>query len=102
MKKADLPEIQHSSGKQKGVFYIRQQRERVAHMIYNMAGSSIMIIEHTQVEDAYEGLGYGKRLVFHTAEYARTNNLKIIPLCTFANGIFQTHEEIQDVLRDQE
>lgn len=99
--KSSAPKINHSAGKKKGVFYIRQDGERAAHMIYNMAGPSIMIIEHTQVEDAYEGHGYGKTLVYHAVEYARTHNLKIIPLCPFANGIFQSHEEIQDVLSKQ-
>jgi predicted GNAT family acetyltransferase len=31
-------------------------------------------------------------------QYARENNLKILPLCPFAKSVFDKTEEIQDLL----
>ena len=65
-----IPRIQHSFTDKKGIFYIRKDGKRAAHMIYNMAGPTIMIIEHTEVAKGFEGNGYGKILVFKGVEYA--------------------------------
>ncbi|MGB3116817.1 MAG: GNAT family N-acetyltransferase, partial [Ferruginibacter sp.] len=50
------------------------------------------------VEEVYGGKGYGKKLVMQSVEYARKNNLKIIPLCPFAKKVFDRTESIRDVL----
>ena len=57
-----------------------------------------LVIEHTVVNPAYEGNGIGKRLVFAVVDYARDNQLKILPVCTFAKVVFDKTPEIQDVL----
>jgi predicted GNAT family acetyltransferase len=50
------------------------------------------------VEPAYNGKGVGKAMVYKAVEFARENDLKIIPLCPFAKATFQKNEEIRDVL----
>ena len=42
-----------------------------------------MIIEHTEVSDELRGQNVGYQLVHTAVEYARANNIKIIPLCPF-------------------
>ena len=67
-------------------------------MTYTWAGDSKFIIDHTEVSPDFNGKGVGKKLVIAAVEYARANNLKIIPLCPFAKSVFDKVEEIRDVL----
>ena len=67
-------------------------------MTYTWAGDSKFIIDHTEVSEEFNGKGVGKKLLMATVDYARNNNLKIIPLCPFAKSVFDKTEEIRDVL----
>ena len=67
-------------------------------MTYTWAGDSKFIIDHTEVSPDFNGKGVGKKLVMAAVEYARTSNVKIIPLCPFAKSVFDKVEEIRDVL----
>jgi hypothetical protein len=57
-----------------------------------------MIIEHTEVNDELKGQNVGFQLVKTAVEFARANNIKIIPLCPFANSVFKRKPEFADVL----
>lgn len=58
-----------------------------------------IIIDHTDVEAAFKGQDIGKQLLMKVVEMARDKNLKIIPLCPFANSMFKKMSEIRDVLK---
>ena len=68
-------------------------------MSYSIAGSYLIIIDHTEVEPAYAGKGIGKLLLYKIVEMARQKDIKILPLCPFANGMFSKLADIQDVLK---
>lgn len=67
-------------------------------MHYVWAGEKKLIIDHTEVAEAFEGRGLGKQLVKAAVLYARANDIKIVPLCPFAKGVFDRVEEYSDVL----
>ena len=81
-----------------GVFYLEKEGKRLAEMTYSKAGTDRIIIDHTEVDPALRGTGVGKDLVMYAVEYARNQEIKIIPLCPFANSVFQKTQEIRDVL----
>ncbi len=58
---------------------------------------SKFIIDHTEVNEAFGGKGYGKQLVMKAVEFARKQEIKIIPLCPFAVRVFAKDPDIQDV-----
>lgn len=91
-------EIQHRSTDSKGEFFIEKDGDRIAEMTYSKAGKDKIIIDHTQVFDEGRGKGYGKKLVKHGVEFARENDLKIIPLCPFAKAIITKDDNLKDVL----
>lgn len=82
----------------KGAFFIEENGKRQAEMTFSKAGDIRIIIDHTEVGDALRGKGAGKQLVSAAVDYARKNNLKIIPLCPFAKSVFDKVKEFQDVL----
>lgn len=90
--------IQQKQNGTKGSFYISEADRILAEMVYTMPSADKMIIEHTEVNDELRGKNVGYQLVNHAVEYARTNHLKIIPLCPFTNAVFKKKPEYADVL----
>ena len=79
-------------------FYIGDSpNESIAYIEYKITGE-ILYIEGTMVDKSLQGQGIGQQLVVYAVEYARKNNLKIIPLCPYARSQFEKHPEYHDVL----
>ena len=91
-------EIKHEENQSKGAFYIEEAWKRLGQMTYSMAGPGRMIIDHTEVSEALKGKGAGKQFVTAAVDYARKNNIKILPLCPFAKSVFDRVKEFGDVL----
>ena len=81
-----------------GYFTATQNQSEAGRITYVIQEETKLIIDHTEVSNAYGGRGLGKKLVFAVAEYARANNFKILPVCSFAKAVFDKTPEIQDVL----
>lgn len=90
--------IQHKKAGTKGLFFVQQDGNILAEMTYTMPSAEKMIIDHTEVSDELRGQNVGYQLVHTAVEYARTHQLKIIPLCHFANAVFKKKPEYADVL----
>ena len=80
------------------MFYVGQDGAILAEMVYSTPAANKMIIEHTEVDDSLSGKGVGLQLVRTAVEYARTHQMKIIPLCPFAKSVFDKKPEFGDVL----
>ncbi|MBN3583446.1 N-acetyltransferase [Algoriphagus aestuarii] len=91
-------EIQHQYDGRKGSFFIEEGARRFAEMVYVMAGSKKMIIEHTEVDDSLQGQGIGAKLLEALVEYVRKEGIKVLPLCPFAKATFKKRPDLQDVL----
>lgn len=98
MNNENTMEIILETDDKKGRFILMNNNEQAGLMTFTMAGE-IMIISHTEVDPSFEGKGLGKKLVAAAVDHARKNNLKIKPLCPFANRVLQhQRDEVQDVL----
>jgi predicted GNAT family acetyltransferase len=53
---------------------------------------------HTEVPQALEGRGIGKRLIKGALDDVRRQGLKVVPVCTFVRHYIETHPEEQDLL----
>jgi predicted GNAT family acetyltransferase len=90
--------IQHKQINNKGKFFVESDGNILAEMTYTMSSPEKMIIEHTEVSDELRGQNIGYQLVNTAVEYARTHELKIVPICTFAHSVFKKKAEYADVL----
>jgi len=90
--------IRHKSKDGKGIFFIEIDGNILAEIVYTMPATDKLIIEHTEVIDELRGKNVGYQLVQTAVEYARSHQLKIIPLCPFANSVFKKKPEFADVL----
>jgi len=82
----------------KGYFAAVENETEAGRMTYTWVGDTKFIIDHTEVNPAFNGKGVGKQMVVAAVEYARENQLKIIPLCPFAKATFDKNTDLQDVL----
>lgn len=87
--------IQHQDGAKKGKFYTE---DGLAEIVYNWFQEKAIIIEHTEVSPKLEGKGVGKQLVAAVVNWARKEELKVLPLCVFAKAVFDRTPEYHDVL----
>ena len=90
--------IQHKQAGNKGMFFVAGDDNILAEMIYTKASPIKVIIDHTKVSEELREKNVAYELVHTTAEYARTHNIKIIPLCPFANPIIKKNPEFADIL----
>ena len=91
-------DIKQEESGSKGTFFVEDGGKRLAYMTYSKAGPNRIIIDHTEVSEALKGKNAGKQLVTAAVEYARKNNIKILPLCPFARSVFDRVKEFGDVL----
>ncbi len=89
--------IQQQENEKKGEFYYEVDGDKLGLMTYSYAGSDKIIIDHTEVDESLKGQGVGYKLVEASVNFARANNLKIMPLCPFANAVFRKRSEYNDV-----
>lgn len=92
-------EIELDEGASKGRYFLRGADGAVAEMTFSKAGERMIIIDHTDVPDAFRGQGVGVRLVERAVADARAAGKTIVPLCPFANAQFRKHPEWADVLK---
>mgnify|MGYP000959708741 CR=1 FL=1 len=91
-------EINHKQEETKGAFVAEENGTKAGEMTYSKAGAEKIIIDHTEVNPEFKGRGVGKEMVLAAVDYARKNNIKILPLCPFAKATFDRNKDIQDVL----
>lgn len=93
-------EIKHEAQENKGAFVAYIDGQRAGEMTYSVAGTDKIIIDHTGVEEAFNGKGVGKAILLEgVIPYVREKQIKVLPLCPFASAMFKKMaKEIGDVL----
>jgi len=89
--------IRHERSGHRGAFVWEQDGKRLAEMTYTVAGSRV-IIDHTTVDDSLRGQGAGGKLVRAAVDWARAENVRLLPLCPYARSVFDKTPEYSDVL----
>jgi uncharacterized protein len=90
--------IQHEQKKMSGSFFIKENGDLKAEMTYDLSDNNEMVINHTEVDEDLQGKSLGNQLVEAAVTYARKKRLKIIPVCSFAQAVFEKTDSFKDVL----
>ncbi|SEL82003.1 hypothetical protein SAMN04488688_10651 [Paenibacillus sp. cl141a] len=69
-------------------FYIEDNGKKVAEISYSPQGNGVISIDHTYISPGLRGQGIADELVRKVIDYAREENLKIIPACSYAGHYF--------------
>lgn len=91
-------EIQHTESDGRGAFFVARAGMRLAQMTYSRSGDDLVIIDHTEVQQALQGLGVARRLLDAAVAWARATKTRVIATCPYANAQFERDASIRDVL----
>jgi len=90
-------EIKHVENESKGFFRATEDGVDAGKITYSWAGDKRIIVDHTEVDPAFSGRGVGKTILMEIVDFARSKDIKILPLCPFAKSVFDKTAEIADV-----
>jgi predicted GNAT family acetyltransferase len=80
--------------------FVVEQDGQTAELTYRGGtDGSAIVFTHTGVPSALEGRGIGSALAKAGLEYARENNLEVVPLCSFVRGYIERKPEYQSLVR---
>ncbi len=86
--------IEHDNNKLGGRFYI----ENAAQLSYRWDGLKTMVVDHTTVDRELRGQGLAERLYHHMVKYASDNQLRVVPVCSYIESMFERHPEDAAIL----
>lgn len=85
----------------RGAFVIEDGQERLAEMEIAVSGPNLTVF-HTEVSEKLQGQGMAGKLLATMVDYARKNNLKVIPLCPYVSAQFKKHpQQYEDIWNKQ-
>ncbi|PHQ30327.1 MAG: GNAT family N-acetyltransferase [Leeuwenhoekiella sp.] len=92
-----MTRVEHEQNERKGRFVIYEDAVFAGEMTYTWAGTGKFIIDHTGIEEGFNGKGFGKKLLEQAVAFAREQEVKILPLCPFAKAQFDKDKNLADV-----
>ena len=98
MKDATPEEIGHAVNGSRGVFFLERGGRRVAELTYTLSAGTALV-DHTYVDPPLRGGTIAPSLVEAAVRWARKENVKITPLCSYVRSVFARKTEYGDVRR---
>ncbi len=84
----------------KGRLVALDDQQEMGEMTYSVANEGqLLIVDHTGVNEGYEGTGVGKQLFEELVRITREEERKVMPLCPFTRSMFEKNKDKWDVLR---
>ena len=91
--KTDSP-ITHNESAQRFETIIDGQTGYISYQQRN----NTLVYDHTIVPQSLGGRGVGTALVKHALDYAREQNKKVVPQCSFVSTYIKKHPDYKDLL----
>ena len=89
--------LSHEDSGSSGRFVIYDDDVFAGEMTYTRRNDGNIVIDHTGVESAFGGKGYGGLLLAEAVGYARREGIKIVPVCSFVAARLAKDPAIADV-----
>ncbi|MBO0476000.1 N-acetyltransferase [Vagococcus sp. DIV0080] len=81
---------------------ILEEETVVGEISFQTGVNNALMIIHTQINEGFEGKGYGKKLIDLAVKKAKEENRKIVPICPYAKKIMLTNDTYQYILMSEE
>ena len=93
-------EITKEEAESKGRLVAKNGDKETGEMTYSLANDGkLLIVDHTGVNEGFEGTGVGKALFEELVKMTRAEERKVMPLCPFTRAMFEKNKDKWDVLR---
>ena len=70
-------------------FVLRVDGERLGFLEFTRPDAGVMRIEYVEVDPDLRGTGLGRQLVEKAVAFAKDNQLKVVPICSYARAVIQ-------------
>ncbi len=85
-----------------GVITLKKDTAEVGRLTYTIfPEDNKMIISFVLVHSQFEGRGMGKYLVEEAIKFARDNNWKVYPHCSYARAVMARMNDIEDIFLER-
>ena len=85
-----------------GVLTLHKDEDEVGRLTYTIfPEDNKLIISFVLVHAKFEGRGMGKYLVEEAIKFARENNWKVYPHCSYARSVMNRMNDVGDILLQQ-
>lgn len=89
--------IEHNQKNQR--FFVNLQNSQ-AYVQYESEDQSVLDLKETFVPEKVREKGIGSTMVDHVLDYAKKENLEVIPTCPFVADYIEENAEYQDLVED--
>ena len=80
-------------------FVLRVDGERLGFLEFTRPDTAVMRIEYVEVDPGLRGTGLGRQLVEKAVAFAKDNQLKVVPICSYARSVIQRDANLSASLR---
>ena len=85
-----------------GVITLNKETDEVGRLTYTIfPDENKMVISYVLVHPQFEGKGMGKYLVEEGIKFARENNWKVYPHCSYARSVMNRMNDVDDILLER-
>ena len=82
-----------------GVLILNKEEEEIGRLTYTIfPDENKLVISYVLVHSKFEGKGMGKYLVEEGIKFARENNWKVYPHCSYARSVMHRMKDVDDIL----
>jgi predicted GNAT family acetyltransferase len=92
----DVDNLEVRNNPTEGRFEV-QLGDKIGQIVYYLEGQSIVFV-HTEVPREYGGQGIADKMATTALEYARSEHLKVVPLCPFMSSYIRRHPEYRSLV----
>ena len=92
-----VPEISVTDNKADSQFEVHVGGVRAGLAQYRLSGEQISIV-HTEVDDAFQGLGLASRVARTALDSARLRGLVVLPYCPYIRSWIAKHPDYLDLV----
>lgn len=81
----------------RGRYLVYGDDRRAGFLAYRREGG-VIALDHTEVDEDFEGEGVGSALVRHALEEARAGGIGVLPFCSFARSWIEQHPDYRELV----
>lgn len=85
--------VTHQENGEQGLFLLFDDQLPIGEMHYRQLDSQTIVIDHTSVNERYRGQGLARQLVLAGVQFARDQQLAIVPACSYVEALFRNSGE---------
>lgn len=94
---AHQPQVTVVDSPERGRFQILVNGEVAGFAAYHLVGDKLDFT-HTQIDDRFEGMGLGSKLISAALDTARERGMAVLPHCPFVRSYIERHHEYLDLV----